>query len=328
MPDFTARRPFRIPGRYLAASALALLATACQHRPADTYQGYVEGEFVLLALPYAGQLERLFVRRGDEVEAGEPVFALERESERAARLEAGERVRAAEARLQNLRIARRRPEIEALQAQLEQARAARELSASQLARQEELFKAGFIARSGVDEARSAHDRDVARVAEAEAELRNARQPLGRDAEREAARAEVAAARAALAQADWRLEQKGMKAPASAAVDDTYYVEGEWVPAGRPVVSLLPPGNVKARFYVPETLVGALRTGRAVELLCDGCAGPVPARISFIASQAEYTPPVLYNRDARAKLQFLVEARPDPAQARLLHPGQPVDVRLE
>jgi len=300
----------------------AVLGAACAHRPPDTYQGYIEGEFVLLASPFAGQLEKLFVRRGDDVETGRPVFVLEQENERAARLEAEERLKNAEAQLQNLQLARRRPEIEALRAQLEQARAARELSAAQLVRQEKLFKDGFIPRSGVDEARSASDRDVARVAEAEAQLRNALQPLGRDAEREAATAEVAAARAALAQAEWRLEQKSIKSPVTGSVNDTFFVEGEWVPAGRPVAALLPPGNVKARFYVPEIIVGALRPGRPVELRCDGCPKPVPAAVTFVSDQAEYTPPVLFNRESRAKLQFLVEARPSPEDGARLRPANP------
>ena len=109
------------------------------------------------------------------------------------------------------------------------------------------------------------------------------------------------------------------------MQDTYFVEGEWVPAGRPVAALLPPGNVKVRFYVPETVVGSLRPNQPLEVLCDGCPAPIPAAVSFISIQAEYTPPVLYSKESRAKLVFLVEARPAPGA---LHPGQPVDVRLK
>jgi len=105
------------------------------------------------------------------------------------------------------------------------------------------------------------------------------------------------------------------------------VEGEWVPAGRPVVSILPPGNVKARFYVPETVLGSLQVGRKIEIRCDGCPAPLEAQISYLSSQAEYTPPVLYTREQRQKLLFLVEARIAQGAAPL-HPGQPVDVRLK
>ncbi|MBI2315778.1 MAG: HlyD family efflux transporter periplasmic adaptor subunit [Betaproteobacteria bacterium] len=305
----------------------AALLTGCA-KPADDYlQGYIEGEFVLLASPYAGQLEKLYVRRGETVERGKPVFALEQEAERAARREAEERLKTAQARLENLTLARRPAEIEALRAEVKQASAAWALSAAQLAQQEKLFKNGFISQARLDEARTALDRDAARLAESEAQLKNALQPVGRDAERKAAEAEVAAARAAVAQAAWRLEQKSVAAPVSGLVQDTFFREDEFVPAGRPVVSLLPPGNVKARFYVSETSLGAISTGKTVEIRCDGCPAPIAAKITFVSSQAEYTPPVLYSKESRAKLMFLVEARPDPADGGKLRPGQPVSVIL-
>lgn len=313
----------------LAALALAAAALgACQRAPNTTWQGYIEGEFVLLASPYAGQLQKLYAHRGDRVAAGAPAFALEQENERAARLQAEEQLKNAQARLENLRLARRPPEIEAVRAQLEQSRAARELARTQLAQQEKLFKGGFTSQIALDQARSAYEQSVARVAEMDAQLKNARLPLGRDAEREAAEREVKAAQAALEQAAWRLERKSVAAPLAGYVQDTFFVEGEWVPAERPVVSLLPPGNVKARFYVPEAVVGALAPGRAVQIRCDGCAAPVEAKITYVSSQAEYTPPVLYSKESRTKLVFLVEARPAPADGEKLHPGQPVDVVLK
>ena len=310
-------------------AALAFLAVLGCEKPANhAWQGYIEGEFVLLASPYAGQLEKLHVRRGDRVEAGKPVFALESESERAARQEAAERLKSAEARLENLQAARRAPEIDALRAQLTQARTAAQLSASQLEQQQKLFKGGFIAEARLDEVRSAHERNQARVAEVQAQLRSARLPLGREAELAAAEGEVAAAKAAVAQADWRLEQKSAAAPVAALVQDTYFVQGEWVVAGRPIVSLLPPGNLKARFYVPEGMLSSMKPGLELQILCDGCPAPIAARVSFVSNQAEYTPPVLYSKESRSKLVFLVEARLDASVSDKLRPGQPVDVRLK
>lgn len=314
--------------RIALAALLVLALTGCDKPASDAWQGYIEGEYVLLASPYAGQLQKLYVRRGDAIEAGKPVFALEQEAERAARLEAQERLRSAEAKLANLEVPRRPPEIAALRQQLAQAKAARALSTSQLARQERLYKSGYIAQSLYDEAKSAFERDTARVAEAEAQLKNSEMPLGRDAERKGAERDVEAARAALAQAAWRLDQKSVAAPVTGLVQDTYFVEGEWVPAGRPVASLLPPGNVKARFYVQEKILGAIQLGKAIEIRCDGCPSAISAKITYVSSQAEYTPPVLYSKDSRSKLMFLVEARPDPADGAKLRPGQPVDVRLK
>jgi len=304
---------------------VAALLAGCESKDGNAIQGYIEGEFVLLASPYAGQLQKLYVRRGEQVESGKPVFALEQEAERAARREAEERMKSAQARLENLGAGRRPAELEALRAEVTQAKAARELSSSQLAQQQKLFKEGFISQARLDEVKSAQQRDTARVAEAEAQLKNALQPLGRAAERKAAEGEVAAAREAMAQAAWRLEQKSVAAPVSGLVQDTFFVEGEWVSAGRPVASLLPPGNVKVRFYVPETILGSMQVGKGIQVSCDGCPAPVPAKVSYISNQAEYTPPVLYSKESRAKLLFLVEARLEGAN---LRPGQPVDVKLK
>jgi HlyD family secretion protein len=143
----------------------------------------------------------------------------------------------------------------------------------------------------------------------------------------AAQAASAAAREALAQAEWRLDQKSSRAPRDAQVTDTLYVQGEWVAAGSPVVTLLPPTHTKVRFFIPETILGSIRVGQSVSVRCDGCGEPIAAQVSYISSQAEYTPPVIYSRENRAKLVFLVEARPAPAEAARLHPGQPVEVRL-
>ena len=305
---------------WLAASLVA----GCESKSNDSWQGYVEGEYVMLASPYAGQLQKLHVRRGDQAAAGKPLFALEQEAERAARMEAEQRLNAALARLENLRVPRRAPEIEALRAELKQAEVARELSEKNLYREEDLVRSGATSRTRYDDARSAFERDKARVAEAQAQLRNAQMPVGRDAERKAAEGEAEAARASLAQAAWRLEQKSVAAPVAGLVHETFFVEGEWVPAGRPVAALLPPGNVKARFYVPELSLSAVSVGKEVEVRCDGCPAPITSKVSFVSSQAEYTPPVLYSKESRSKLVFLVEVRLEGAP---LRPGQPVDVRL-
>ena len=155
-----------------------LLLAGCQQSDDSYWQGYVEGEYVMLASPYAGQLQKLHVRRGEQAQAGKPMFALEQESERAARLEAEQRVKSAQARLENLGVPRREPEIEALRADLRQAQVALQLAQTNLAREEDLVKAGATSRLRYDELRSAVDRDRARVAEAQAQLRQAQMPVG------------------------------------------------------------------------------------------------------------------------------------------------------
>jgi len=304
---------------------LSVAAAGCRPSPPSGYQGYAEGEFVLVASPYAGVLESLHVSRGQEVAAAAPLFSLEQGNETAGRREAEERLHAAQAKLDNLRKGLRAPELEARQAEAKAAEAARQLSASQLQRDERLFADGFIASSRLDEARANLKRDLARLEQAQAQLRQARQSVGRAGEVAAAEGDVNAARAVLAQADWRLAQKALRAPQAALVHDTFYVPGEWVPAGRPVVSLLPPGNIKLRFFVSEAAVGAVRVGQKVSATCDGCGAPIAVTVSYVSPQFEFTPPILYSRDARAKLVFMVEARPAVGDAPRLKPGQPVDI---
>ena len=117
----------------------------------------------------------------------------------------------------------------------------------------------------------------------------------------------------------------MAASQAGQVADTLYRVGEWVPPGSPVVRLLPPRHLKLRFFVPETIAGGLQPGRKLLVRCDGCTAEVPAVVTFLADEPEYTPPVIYSNETRAKLVFMVEARPDGDTAAALRPGQPVTV---
>jgi len=206
------------------------------------------------------------------------------------------------------------------------AEATAQFSQTQLRRVEELVAQNFVSKDRLDEARATYDRDTQRVAELKALLATARLAARPD-EIRAAEHSVGAAKAALAQAEWKLDQKSVKAPVAGLVQDTYFVSGEWVNANQPVVSLLPPENIKVRFFVEEGRLGAMRIGQKLAVSCDGCAAPVAAEVSFISPQAEFTPPVIYSRQERAKLVFLIEARPAPDDAAKLHPGQPVEVKF-
>lgn len=306
--------------------AMALVACACSKQPDNVYQGYVEGDFVYMASSQPGQLVQLAVRRGESVQQGTLLFSLESQSEADAVRQAQHQLQAAQSQRADLLTGKRRPEVEVTEAQLQQARADAQRTREQLERDEAQYRAGGIAKGQLDDARAAAQAAQAKVRELEAQVQVARLP-GREQQIQAQSAQVEAARAALAQAQWRLEQKQVHAPQAGLVFDTMYRAGEWVPAGSAVVRMLPPGNVKVRFFVPEPVVGSLATGRKVSIHCDGCAADVPATVSFISTQAEYTPPVIYSNETRAKLVFMVEARPDAADAAKLRPGQPVQVTL-
>jgi HlyD family secretion protein len=289
------------------------------------FSGYVEADYVLVASTVGGTLRQLDVARGDRVAAGARLFALDDISERAARDEAAGKLDQAEAQLADLLTGRRPPEIDAIVAQRAQAEAALRHSEAEYQREMRLRGTGASTERQFDEARSQRDRDRSRLDELDAQLRIARMP-GREDEIRAAEAAVTAARASLAQAEWRLGQQTGTAPTGGMVVDTLYRPGEMVPAGLPVVQLLPPENIKIRFFVPEGIVAQIGIGQVVRVACDGFGPPVAATVRFISPRAEFTPPVIYSREQRARLVFMVEARPDE-RAEALRVGQPVDVTM-
>jgi HlyD family secretion protein len=271
-------------------------------------------------------LETLSVKRGDLVKSGDPLFALECGLETAARDEANRKLTQGRANLEDAKKGKRPPELESAEATLKQARAALILSEKEYKRQDDLYHRGVSSAEDFDRARSTRDQDDHRVQQLEADLATAH--LGsRDDQVAAAEANVRALEAALAQADWNLSQKRQSVPQDGLVYDTLYYTGEWVAAGRPVVALLPPTNVKVRAFVPEAMVGSLHPGQSVSVFVDGIGAPFVGKVTYISPQAEYTPPVIYSQESREKLVFMVECRFDPAIAARLHPGQPVDVEF-
>ena len=311
-------------GWMLGLAAAALLAAGCGREARDVFQGYAEADFIDVATSEPGQLESLGAAKGDAIAVGAPLFALEAAREAAALRQAQEQLAAAQAQLQDLRQGKRPPEVDVVRAQLEQARAEATRAAAERERDSAQFASGGIAQAQVDRSQAAADASAARVRELERQLEVAQLPARTD-QIAAQEAQAAAAQAAVDQAAWRLGQKTVAAPVAGQVFDVLYQPGEWVAAGRPVVRLLPAGNVKIRFFVPETALGALAVGQALAVRCDGCAEDIPAKITYVSPEAEFTPPIIYSNETRAKLVFMVEARPlDGAN---LHPGQPLEVAL-
>ncbi len=310
----------------LAAVVAALSLAACTKPGPAGWQGYIEGEFVYVAAPLAGRLEKLSVTKGARVAAEAPLFTLERVSEVAAQRQAADQLAAAQARLADLKKGSRPTELAQLEARLAQARSAAELSQLEFSRQENLFKTNVVSAADFDRARLTHERNLQATDELAAQIATARLG-GRSDAIAAAEADVSAATAAKERADWSVTQKTQAAPRAALVYDTLYREGEFVAAGLPAVSLLPPENIKVRFFVPEAEFAALKAGDPVRVTLTG-RPPLEGRVSYLSPQPEYTPPVLYNRENRSKLVFLVEATfADATAARDLHPGQPADVAI-
>lgn len=313
---------------HTAAVALFCAVAGCNRTPAasGTVQGYVEGEFVYISAPAPGRLETLFVQRGAQVKAGDPLFQLENVPEKASRDETRLRLAQIRAQVADAKKGKRPTEIESSTAQLNLARTALQLSEKELARQERLLRAKVVPLQDVDRLRSVSDQERQRVAQLEAELGTARLGLRRD-QIAAAEASARSQEAAVTRSEWDLAQKRQSAPGAGVVFDTLYRTGEWIAAGRPIVVLLPPQNIKVRAFVAQTLVAKIHLRDRAKVSVDGGHAPFFGTVNFISPQAEFTPPVIYSRENRQKLVYMVEVGFDHKTAVQLHPGQPVDVRF-
>ncbi|MDA0367193.1 MAG: HlyD family efflux transporter periplasmic adaptor subunit [Proteobacteria bacterium] len=307
-----------------AAMAVGALFGTADEGP-TSYQGYVEGEYVRIGAATGGTIDTLNVRRGDTVNDGDVVFILEQERETAALREAAARLAEARAAYENLRSGLRDPEIAVLQAQREQAEADLVLSESELRRVQQLMRANVAAAQRLDAAEAAVARNQARVEELRARIQSG-QMAARSDEIAGARARIAAATAAMTQAEWQVSQRSGVSTVTGLVTDTMFRAGEQVQPGQPVIEILPPENLIVRFFVPESALASITPTRQVWLQWGAPVHTVMASVSYVAPQAEFTPPVIYSENARGKLVFLVEAR--PASVDGLNPGQPLDVTLE
>lgn len=289
----------------------------------NSYLGYVEGETTLVGAPQAGRIVSVEVVKGQEVKQGAVLFALDPAQLQAEVARAEAAVTTAKSTRDNLLTGKRPAELEIIRAQIAQAEASLSLAQKELQRASTLASSGTAAQSRLDIAQEQAKLSEQRLIELKASEQVASLPA-RGPEIDAATARVGEAEAQLAQAKEKLGDLSPLAPADAQVDDVFFKQGEWVAAGQPVVSLLKPSDVTLRFFVPETVLALAQPGRAIQFRCDGCEGFKPAMISHVASQPEYTPPVIYSETARAKLVYLVEAKPDAADPQL-RPGLPIEV---
>ncbi len=291
------------------------------HRP-PRLSGYVEGETLYVGAANAGLVSAVAVQRGDRVEPGQPLFALDAVQLTAARDQAAAQAAIARAQLRDARKGQRPQELAVYDAERAAAEARVAEAQAEYRRVEPLVAKGVYARARLDQARAALD-----TARASAVAVGRRKDVGilgaRPDALAAAEAAVAVAEQSLAAAQSRLDQISPRAPAAARVQDVFYQPGEWVAANQPVVALLADDRVRLRFFVPEAEINRYPVGTTVRFTCDGCGAPRAARINYASPRAEFTPPVIYSREARQRLVFLVEARPEPGPP--LAAGQPVDI---
>jgi HlyD family secretion protein len=264
---------------------------------------------------------------GVRVAQGDVLFTLDDADQKQAVAGAQARLAQAQAQLANLQTGERPEEIDVLDASasLRAARTSFTQADDDYTRQLSLLQRGVVAQSVVDNAKAKRDAAAAQVDAAQQQLLVGKLPARQD-EIDAAEKNVAAMQADLAQAEIALDRRQVKAPAAGLVEETYFEPGEMVAANQPAVSLLPDANRKVRFFVPERSLASVKVGDAVGVSCDGCPPGLKANIEFVASQAEFTPPIIYSKDSRDKLVFRVDARP-AGDATALKVGQPLDITL-
>lgn len=310
---------------FVSFGLLAGLLAACGDGGPTSWQGYVEGDPLLVGPKASGQLSKLEVDSGARVEQGALLFILDADTVLARRDQAAARQAQAQAQLDDLLKGKRPEEIAVVDAQIREADARLAVAQREYDRIEKLVATKVASVKAFDNARG--DRDVA-AAEVERLKRERRSQLlpGRADAVEAARRNVSAAQAQLAEAETALRERSVYAPRAGAVQDVYFREGEVVTEGRPVVSILPPSGRKVLFYVPEVDLARVKQGDSVGVGCDNCPSGMTAKVTFVSGEAEFTPPVIFSVQTRDKLVYKVEAVPQ-ANAASLKPGQPVDVVL-
>jgi HlyD family secretion protein len=304
------------------ASLVAIVIPGFGATPVPSWNGYVEAEYVYVGPASPGTIETLHVREGSVVAAGDVLFTLSGEQYRALTAAADARVAAAEAGLANLTTGSREDEIEVIRASLEKAEADLRLADDTAERTRQLFAEGLVPQARLDQAVANLEAARAAVRQLEAQLKVAELPA-RDAQQQQAEANLAAAQAEAEKARADLADRTIRAPVAGKVERLYFMTGETVAIGMPVVALLPADALKVKFYVAEGERPTLALGDTVGVTCDGCADGLTARLSYFASDPQFTPPVIYSREERIRLTFLAEATLENGTGLL--PGQPVTV---
>ena len=310
--------------RKLIAAVALLALSACGAERDRVVNGYVEGDYVYVAAPEGGWLTELLVSRGKSVKVGEPLFTLDSDAQLALRNQALANLAQAKAQLANIQKGRRPDEIAALEAAVAQARSNAKLAEVEYVRARDLKARDFASQAFLDAKRAQRDSAQQLVKQAQANLSLAGKSARED-ELAAARAAVSGASALLQKAEYALSQRRILSKVDGRVQDTLRSAGEYVPPGGQIVQILPPTNVRIRFFVPEPLRAKVKVGTPVTVTCDGCGDALRARVVFLSTTAEYTPPIIYSMGSREKLTWLVEAVPEKSIH--LSPGQPVDVAL-
>jgi HlyD family secretion protein len=306
-------RPFIVVALLIAAGVAAWLLLSSSKRQVFL-SGYIEGENLFLSSPVAGTVATVTAVEGTRVTAGQQLFTIDPATLSAQGEQAEASVAAARTQIASAEATARQADAEVAAAAADAERARSDLARLETVRRDD---PAAVAGKDLDAARAALRNANARVVAAR------KAADSRRAQVVAARAQAQEAQGGKREVQIRVNQLAPVAPADARVEDVFYQRGEWVSANQPIVSLLPDNKVKVRFFVPAQQVSRYRMGRDVRFTCDGCARGLTATIRYVSPRPEFTPPIIYSRDSRDRLVFMVEAYPKRPAG--LQPGLPVDV---
>lgn len=303
----------------IAALAAAL---GLGQAPDAAWNGYLEADYIHVAPVSSGRITAIFVAEGDTVAAGAALVDLDTSAQVAALAAARAGVAQAQANLDNLATGSRDAEIAVIEASLKRAQADRDLAQATLDRTRALNAKGEVSAAKLQQDQSALAVATAQLEQLQAQLEVARLPA-RAAQRLAAEAALDVAKSQERAAQIALDDRSLAAPIAGVVDQRFYDPGEVAGAGAPILSLYDPARLKVIFFVPEAQRATLHLGDPVAVTCDGCPDGLRARVSRIAAEPQFTPPILYSRDERGRLVFRAEAL--LAENPGLTPGQPVSL---
>jgi HlyD family secretion protein len=306
---------------WVAISGIVVLS-ACQNQSNET-QGYIEGQYRYISAQTSGTLQSLNVHRGEQVKQGQLLFQLNQAPQSYQLKQAQAQVQQAQAQLGDLLKGARTPEVDALIAKQQAAQAALVFAKKDLSRQQKLRAKGYNSLASLNLSEQNYHSALADFSAAKANIINAHLPARTD-QVFAATAAVQAAKDNAKTIQWQLNQKQQKAPFDAVVNDTYFYSSENVPAQDPVVSLIRPQDVYAIFYVSAKVRAALHVGETLTIKANSTKKLVKARVSYMSTQAMYTPPLIYSEKNMQDLVFEVHAAL-PSNHIIFWPGQPVVV---
>ena len=287
--------------------------------------GYIEAEFTYISPYNAGILDEIYVKKGENIAKGDELFSVDKQLNEANLQIAQNEVKKAKLNYENLIKGKRQSEILVIQEQLNSAKIAFENAKKEFQRSQNLLKTNAISKREFDQKFANFNTSKAKVAELEAVLETAN--LGaRDDEIEIAKTNIEISQENLSKMQILVSKNTAVSQIDGQIYDIYFKKGEFVGQNNPVLCILEPQNIKARFFVSQKLLPTLKVGDEVTIVSDGSNSEIKAKISFISPIAEFTPPVIYSVESREKMVFMVEAEFEPNL--VLKPGLPVSVILK